>query len=330
MPFVFLFLVTFSLTVTLTALLVRLLLPLLRRYHVGQKILEIGPAWHRSKEGTPTMGGLAFIIAAILSLTVGGAFLAETLPLLFWRPLLLTALYAVANAAVGGVDDLTKFRKSRNEGLTPVQKLVLQIALAAAYIALLRLYGYIDTSLYIPYLNTVVELGYAYDLIAILLAVGFVNFVNLSDGVDGLASSTSLVLAAFFAAAAAYLGESPALLLAATMMGACLGFLFFNRHPAKLFMGDTGSLFLGGMAVGCGFLLGNPLLLFVAGGVFVLEGVSVILQVAWYKATGKRLFLMAPFHHHLEKRGFSENKIVLLFVFLGIIAALLAIPGLGG
>lgn len=330
MPFVFLFFVTFSLTVILTALLVRLLLPLLRRHHVGQRILEIGPAWHRSKEGTPTMGGIAFVIATALSLTVGGAILSETLPLLFWRPLLLTGLYAIANAAVGGVDDLTKFRKSQNEGLTPPQKLVLQIALAAAYIALLRLYGYIDTSLYIPYFNTIVELSYAYDLMAILLAVGFVNFVNLSDGIDGLASATSLVLAAFFAAAAAYLGESPSLLLAATMMGACLGFLFFNRHPAKLFMGDTGSLFLGAMAVGCGFLLGNPLLLFVVGGVFVLEGASVILQVAWFKVTGKRLFLMAPFHHHLEKRGLSENRIVLLFVLLGILAALLGIPGLGG
>ena len=330
MPFVLLFLLTFILTVVLTVTATRIFLPFLRKHHVGQKILEIGPAWHRTKEGTPTMGGLPFILASVVSLVLAGGILAQSLPALFWRPLLFTFLYALANAAVGTVDDLTKFRKRQNEGLTPAQKLVLQILFALVYLLLLRRYGYADGTLYIPYFNTTLDLGGAYYVLAILLAVGFVNFVNLSDGVDGLCATTSFVFSSFFVAAATHLLETPAMLLASAMMGASLGFLFFNRHPAKIFMGDTGSLFLGGMAVGCAFLIGNPLLLFVAGGIYVIEGASVVLQVAWYKATGHRLFRMAPFHHHLEKGGWSESKIVFLFALLSLFFALLSIPGLGG
>lgn len=328
MPYTFLFLLTFLMTLILTVTAIRILLPILRRHHVGQRILEIGPAWHNQKSGTPTMGGTSFVIACFLSLAVTGALLFEDLPALFWRPMLLTLLFALGNAAIGAVDDISKFRKKQNEGLTPGQKLVLQLALAAAYIALLSLYGYLDTTVYIPYLDRAWDLGAFYYLPALLFAVGLVNFVNLTDGIDGLAASCGLVYAAFFAIAATLLDEAPTMLLATAMMGACLGFLFYNKHPARIFMGDTGSLFLGGMGVGCGFLLGNPLLTMVVGGVFVLEGASVILQVGWYKLTGRRLFLMAPLHHHLEKKGMSEERIVLLFVLLGIAFALLAIPGL--
>ena len=276
------------------------------------------------------MGGVAFILAAILALLVSGGLLSKELPILFWRPLLFSFLYALANAAVGMLDDLTKFRKAQNEGLTPTEKLILQFTFSAAYIALLRIYGYIDTSLYIPFVNTVVELGYGYYIFAILLSTGVVNFVNLSDGIDGLASTTSLIVSAFFVAMATYLSEATALLTATATMGACLGFLLFNRHPAKIFMGDTGSLFLGAMLVGCAFLLGNPLIVLVAGGVYLLEGASVILQVGWFKISGKRLFRMAPFHHHLEKCNWSETKIVLLFALLSLIGAVLAAFGIGG
>jgi phospho-N-acetylmuramoyl-pentapeptide-transferase len=330
MSFVFLFLLTFLLTFVLTVTLTRILLPFLRRHHVGQRILEIGPAWHRPKEGTPTMGGAAFILAAALSLLVAGGLLAQELPSLFWRPLLFSFLYALANASVGILDDLTKFRKSQNEGLTPSEKLVLQITFAAAYIALLRIYGYIDTSLYIPYFDTVLELGYGYYILAILLSVGVVNFVNLSDGIDGLAATTSMIVAAFFVGAATYLTEPTALLFGTAMMGAALGFLLFNRHPARIFMGDTGSLFLGAMAVGCAFLIGNPLIVLVAGLVYLLEGVSVVLQVGWFKISGKRLFRMAPFHHHLEKCGWGETRIVLFFSLLALLGVVLAIFGIGG
>lgn len=330
MSFVFLFLLYFALSLVLTITFTRILLPFLLRHHVGQKILEIGPAWHSAKEGTPTMGGLAFVFSAGITVLTGGVLLAQEIPTVFFRPLVLTTLYALGNAAIGSVDDLTKFRKAQNEGLTPLEKLILQVSLATAYISLLSMYGYLDASFYIPYFNLVVDLGYAYYPLAVILAVGVVNFVNLTDGIDGLASSTTLVLAAFFAIAACYLSEASALLVATTVMGACLGFLFFNRHPAKLFMGDTGSLFLGGMVVGCAFLLGNPLLVLIAGGVFLIEGLSVILQVFFFKLTGKRLFRMAPFHHHLERCGWSENRIVLFFLLLGIMFSLLAAPGVGG
>lgn len=329
MPFVLLFLLAFSLSFVLTVTATRQILPVLRRYHIGQKILEIGPAWHRTKEGTPTMGGLSFILASVLSLLVTGGILANSLPILFWRPLLLSFLFALANAAVGIADDLTKFRRKQNEGLTPTQKLILQTTFAIAYISLLQLYGYIDTSLYIPYFDTVLELGLLYYPITVLLAVGMVNFVNLSDGIDGLAATTSLFLAAAFAVAATLLSESPAMLFSAVMMGACLGFLLFNRHPAKLFMGDTGSLFLGGMAVGCAFLIDNPLILPVAGAFFVLEGISVVLQVGYFKLTGRRLFRMAPLHHHLEKGGWSESGIVLLFALMTALFGAFALFGIG-
>ncbi len=329
MPFYLLFLLAFLLSFVSTVTATRQMLPLLRRYHIGQKILEIGPAWHRTKEGTPTMGGLAFILASVLSLLVTGGMLAKTLPILFWRPLLISFLFALANAAVGIADDLTKFRRKQNEGLTPAQKLLLQTTFAIAYVSLLRIYGYIDTSLYIPYLDTVLELGLLYYPLTVLLAVGMINFVNLSDGVDGLATTTSLFLAATFAVCATLLSESPAMLFSAVMMGTCLGFLLFNRHPAKLFMGDTGSLFLGGMAVGCAFLIDNPLLLLIAGFFFVLEGASVVLQVGWFKLTRRRLFRMAPLHHHLEKGGWSESGIVLLFALLSAAFGALAVLGIG-
>ncbi len=330
MSFVFLFVFILFFTFVLTAVSTRILLPILKRRHIGQKILEIGPSWHSAKDGTPTMGGLSFVIATALALTCGGALLSKTMPALFLRPLLFTGLYAGGNAIIGSIDDLTKFRKNQNEGLTPAQKLILQLSLAIAYLAVLRTYGYIDTSLYIPYINRVWELGAFYDLFAVPLLVGFVNFANLSDGIDGLAATLALIFGSFFAIAATYLKEGGALILSAALMGAALGFLMFNRHPARIFMGDTGSLFLGGMAVGCGFLVANPLLIVVVGGVYILEGLSVILQVAYYKATRKRLFRMAPLHHHLEKGGWGENRIVLCFALLAIFFALLAIPGIGG
>ena len=328
MSSVFLFSLTLALSLVMTVTLIRILLPILKRRHIGQKILEIGPAWHSPKEGTPTRGGISFVLASFLALLVTGVLLAKELPSLFWRPLLFTFLYAISNAAIGLIDDMTKFQKAQNEGLTPSQKLVLQISFSVLYLTLLRIYGYIDTSVYIPYLDTVWELGVLFYPMALILSVGMVNFVNLSDGIDGLASTTTLIYAAFFTVAATLLSEPTAMLLATAMMGACLGFLFFNRHPARLFMGDTGSLFLGGMAVGCGFLIGNPLLIIVAGGVYVLEGISVLLQVFYYKLTKKRLFLMAPFHHHLEKRGYSENKIVLLFGLAALLFAVLSAFGL--
>ncbi len=314
MKSVYLFLVGFPSALILTLLFMRCLLPMLRRRHLGQKILEIGPAWHRSKEGTPTMGGLSFVFAIFLSVIISYILLYNVTSTLFLRPLIFAFLYAFSNALVGMIDDLTKFRKKQNEGLTPSQKMLLQITFAVAYLALLRIYGYIDTAFYIPYFNTVVDFGFSYYFFALLLCVGTVNCVNLTDGVDGLCSTVTLVVGAFFALAASLMENESTLILAAALMGGCLGFLFFNRHPAGVFMGDTGSLFLGGTVVGCAFTLDSPLLLLIVGFVYIFEGISVILQVAYYKITKKRLFRMAPFHHHLEKCGWTENRIVTAFL----------------
>ncbi len=328
MPSTFSFLLIFLLSLLLTVVGLRFLLPFLKRRHVGQKILEIGPAWHRPKEGTPTMGGIAFIAAAIPSVIVGCLLLAADRPPLFLRALILTFLYALCNAAVGCVDDLTKFRKEQNEGLTPRQKLVLQVTFAAAYLFLMRLYGYLDTSVYLPFLNRVWDLGYFYYFCAMILAVGAVNCVNLSDGVDGLAATLSLLVSGFFAYAAVIADDGGTLLFAASTMGGCLGFLFYNFHPAKIFMGDTGSLFLGAVLVGCAFSIGNPLILLLCGAVFIFEGVSVVLQVLVFKLTHRRLFRMAPFHHHLEKCGWSEIRIVATLGGATLLCCVLAALGL--
>ncbi len=323
-----LFTVTFAFTFFLSAAGMHFLLPLLRARHVGQKILEIGPAWHKAKEGTPTMGGLSFVAATLISLFLSRFLVFDGEPAFFLRPVLLSFLYALANAFVGTVDDLTKFRKKENEGLTPGQKIALQITFAAAYLALMRLYGHIDTGFYLPFFNVVLDLGFAYYFFAMILCVGTVNCVNLTDGVDGLCASVSLVAGAAFAVFGVMVKDDGTLLLASLQMGACLGFLLYNRHPARVFMGDTGSLFLGGLFVGCGFCSGNPLLILLIGGFYIFEGVSVVLQVFCFKLTGRRLFRMAPFHHHLEKGGWSENAIVLLASAVTVIAGVAALLSL--
>ena len=327
MTTVYSFLCGFLAALFLTVLFMRLLLPILRRRHVGQRILEIGPSWHSVKEGTPTMGGLSFLGGILLSVMIAYILLIKVTSTLFLRPLIFAFLYALLTAFVGLIDDLTKFRKKQNEGLTPSQKIVLQIAFAAAYLALLRIYGYIDTAFYIPYFNTVVDFGLSYYFFALILCVGTVNCVNLTDGIDGLCSTVTLIVGAFFALAAATLSNESTLVLSAAIMGGCLAFLFFNRHPAKVFMGDTGSLFLGGTVVGCAFTLDSPLLLLIVGLPYLFEGVSVILQVGYYKLTKKRLFRMAPFHHHLEKCGWSEGRIVTAFALGTVLLGFLAFFG---
>lgn len=309
----------------LTVLLMLTLLPILQKKHVGQRILEIGPSWHKSKEGTPTMGGLSFSLAI---LAVGGLLL---IPLALQgadvrRPLLVL-LFAAANGAVGAVDDLAKLRKKKNEGLLPWQKLLLQTVFCAAFLALMRLYG-ASTLLVLPFGIAAWDLGPLYYLFALLFLLGSINFVNLTDGIDGLAASVSMILGIYFTAVGYLTSSAALLLLGSALVGGCLGFLFFNVNPAKVFMGDTGSLFLGGMITGAAFLSDRPILLFSAGALFYLEGLSVILQVLFFKWRRKRLFRMAPLHHHLEKGGWSEKKIVAVFSAITAIAAALTVPAI--
>ncbi len=319
------FLGTSLLTFFATLLGTRYLIPFLQKKKLGQEILEIGPSWHRSKSGTPTMGGILFLgIFLFLGFTVLLGYRAP-----FDLPLALTLLYAILNGCVGIADDLTKFSHHQNEGLSVRQKSFLQLVLSVLYLLSLHLCGHLPTSLFWGF-GITVPFGFFFYPLAVLLLVGMTNSVNLTDGIDGLATSVASIIFAFFAVLATYLRNTPLLICAAGLLGIMLGFLAFNRHPAKIFMGDTGSLFLGGCITGLAFYLQVPWLSLLVGIFCLWEAISVILQVGYYKLTHKRLFKMAPFHHHLEKCGYSENKIVTvacIVTLIGCIAAFLLLTG---
>lgn len=309
------YIISATFTLILTALSLRFLIPVLKSKKMGQKILEIGPRWHKSKEGTPTMGGLSFIIAFFVTVIPIIIFMCaakgETVNIV---PALLTGLFALGNGIIGMIDDRTKFSKGKNEGLLAWQKYLLQLILSAAYLFFMKYFGAISTEMYLPFIRKTVELGIVYYPIALILLTGVINSVNLSDGIDGLNSSETAVVAAFFSFVAFFTGNLPLTIFSGATLGCCLGFLVYNFHPARVFMGDTGSLFLGGLVVGMAFMAGNPLIILVAGFMYVLEAISDIIQVLYFKLThGKRFFKMAPIHHHFEKCGWSEVKIVAVF-----------------
>jgi phospho-N-acetylmuramoyl-pentapeptide-transferase len=239
-----------------------------------------------------------------------------------------TLLYALANGLSGIIDDLVKFKKKQNEGLTKMQKLVLQTVFSGAYLALLRIYELIDTTVYIPFFSVELELGFAYYFCAMVLCVGVVNFANFTDGIDGLLSSVTMIIGAFFAFASFKYDLIPSIILSGAMSGATLGFLVYNFYPARVFMGDTGSLFLGGLAVGLAFMINNPLIIILVGIIYIFEGVSVALQICSFKLTKKRIFKMAPVHHHFEKCGWSEIKIVSVFSLVTLIFCIISVFGL--
>lgn len=294
------------------------LIPWLHRLHFGQTIREIGPKWHQKKQGTPTMGGLLFALgsgAALLLMVPVCLALAGTHPSVklfvnnntivrFVAGLLLMA----GCGAIGFVDDYIKVVKKRNLGLTSGQKLALQILVAACYIASLYLCG--DHVMEIPFCGTV-ELGWWFFPLGIFIVVGATNAVNLTDGIDGLCGSVSFLALLPLLVLAGYLGVFAEGLTAAALAGGVLGFLAWNLHPARVFMGDLGSLFLGGALCAVAFGIQRPLLLIPIGVVYIVETLSVILQVTYFKLThGKRLFKMSPIHHHFELCGWSENTIV--------------------
>lgn len=312
----------------LTWLILRKLIPVLKSRKIGQKIYEIGPRWHKGKEGTPIMGGLGFIIAAAVGLgVITGvyAYLGRAIELL---PVWLTFTLALLNGLIGFFDDYTKLIKKQNQGFLAWQKLVLQFLVAIAYLWAMSACGFIDTALEIPYFGIEIELGIFYYFLAVLFIAGMVNSVNLTDGIDGLCSSVTAVIGAFFAVAAFVALKPELAILPATVIGGTVGFLMYNFYPAKIFMGDTGSLYLGGAAVGMAFLADEPLIILIAGIIYLIEVVSVILQVGYFKIThGKRIFKMAPIHHHFEKCGWKEEKIVI--VFAAVSAAMCALAWLG-
>jgi len=313
-----------------TWLILRKLIPVLKSRKIGQKIYDIGPRWHKGKEGTPIMGGLGFILATVAGLAViSGVYVyfgrAHEL-LGVW----LTFTLALLNGLIGFFDDYTKLIKKQNQGFLAWQKLLLQIIVAVAYLWAMSVCDLIDnTALEIPYFDIEIELGIFYYFIAVLFIAGMVNSVNLTDGIDGLCSSVSAVVGAFFAVVAFIMLRPELAIFPATIIGGTVGFLMYNFYPAKIFMGDTGSLYLGGAVVGMAFLINEPLIILIAGIIYLIEVASVILQVGYFKIThGKRIFKMAPIHHHFEKCGWSEVKIVGVFTLITAIACAVAYFGL--
>lgn len=301
-------------------LLLRPLIALLRKRHLGQSILEIGPAWHKPKEGTPTMGGCAFLLSVPI-FSLAGAFILDGK---ISRNLLFVILFALANGLIGLLDDQTKFKNKKNQGLLPWQKIVLQTFFVAAFIYLILYLGDASYNIFLPFTSVGLPLGIPLIFVFFVAILGIVNCTNLSDGIDGLTASSALIISVFFATQGIRLSNGAITALALALGGTMLGFLLFNHHPAKIFMGDTGSLFLGALLSGAAFLTDNPAILPIYTFLFLLEGGSVILQVLVFKRTGKRLFRMAPLHHHLEKCNWSENRIVLVFSLITLLACLFA------
>ena len=301
------------------------LLPVLHALKAGASIREIGPTWHNNKTGTPIMGGLMFIFASILCL-VGN------LPSMTDYSVFFVLVLALCFGFIGFLDDFTKVRHHRNLGLTSAQKAMLQMAVSAVFLYAMYKAGAMDTHLYIPFWNKTFYLHpIVYIFFAMFVMVGCVNSVNLTDGVDGLSSSVTLPVMVFFTAASIALGKYDLALLPASLVGGLIAYLTYNWHPAKVFMGDTGSLFLGGVVCAMAFALEMPLILILVGFVYICETMSDILQISYFKMThGKRLFKMAPIHHHFEMCGWKEERIVLSFAGVSAIMCVLAWFGISG
>ncbi len=298
----------------ISALLGPVLIPVLHRLKFGQEIREIGPSWHKKKTGTPTMGGFIFIIPVILVILL----------YVRYRLSLLLLIFSLAFGAIGFVDDFIKVILKRNLGLTEKQKALLQILCALAFVFVIKFLNIGNSEIIIPFADAVKMPFILYAAFVLFVIVGTTNSVNLTDGVDGLASSVTLVVCLFLSLVALRMRRYEVLLFCLANACALIGFLMYNRHPAKVFMGDTGSLYLGGVVCFAAIILKIPLILIIAGGVYVFETLSVIIQVTSFKLTGKRVFKMSPFHHHLEMCGWSEKKIVVAAVIVTVLLCTLA------
>nr|WP_325253836.1 phospho-N-acetylmuramoyl-pentapeptide-transferase [uncultured Oscillibacter sp.] len=312
----------------LTLVIGRFLIPELRKLKAGQEIRADGPSWHASKAGTPTMGGIMFIIGAGAAVFVLG-----------WPRMLggdfahlYVYLFALCFGFIGFVDDYRKVRQHQNEGLTAKQKFILQLLAAVVFLSLMRYEGLLTNRLYIPGLQVNITVNWIlYLMFAAFVIVGAVNAVNLTDGIDGLACSVTFVVMVFFTAAAVLWHMAALALFPSALAGGLAAFFVYNHHPAKTFMGDTGSLFLGGAVAALAFAMDMPLILIPVGIIYIAETLSDIIQVAYFKAThGKRFFKMAPFHHHLERCGWSEAKIVTVFSAVTLVCCVLAYLAIQG
>ncbi len=327
------YLLTALISFVLGVILYRIFIPLLRKVKLGQKILEIGPSWHKCKEGTPNLGGLFFIIAIFVGVACGlllidkskceegwvvayniGNMIVKMLPLL---------LFALSQALIGFVDDYVKLFKKRNKGLSAVQKLILQFLTAGIYLFANAYFFDYDTVIKFPW-GASVDFGIFYYVIMLLAIVYIINCANLTDGIDGLAGSIALIVGVMLFLYGYNYSVVELAIPSAALFGGVLAFLVFNFHPAKIFMGDTGSLFLGGFIVGAVMLTDNEFVLIPVSCIWIIEGLSVVLQVASFKLTGKRIFKMSPIHHHFEKCNWSEVIIVAVFSAVTVAFSVLA------
>ncbi len=315
------------------------LIPFLRRIKFGQPIkTEDGPKWHAKKQGTPTMGGFMFIIASVLSAMVGywiyrirGGI--DVTSVAVWHSfyrMLSVIVFSVLFGLIGFIDDFTKVARKKNDGLSPMQKIALQTVFSVGFLFALYKFGNGSTRINLGFWQTP-SLGIFYYIIMIPVIIYLTNAVNLTDGVDGLCGAVTFAAMLIFTVCCAILRETELSLFTMALAGGCLGFLIWNLNPAKCFMGDTGSMFLGAAVTGVGLVLHNHLLLFLTALVYIIEALSVVIQVSYFKYTkkktgeGKRIFKMTPIHHHFEMSGFSEYKIVITFTLAGIIFGILGI-----
>lgn len=308
-----------AVTFGLTALLGYAIIPLLRRMKFGQSIREEGPQAHMKKAGTPTMGGLIFLVAILIATPIlsyiNGVLTTQTIVLL---------LVLVGFGVIGFIDDFIIVVMKRNLGLTSLQKLIGQIIIAIFAFFLLKL-GPFDTVISIPFTGLEIDMGIFYVVFLIFWLVGFSNAVNLTDGLDGLVSGTSSIAFSAFGILAVSYNQQDIAMFSFVVSGAMLGFLLFNMKPARVFMGDTGSLALGGALAMISMLIKQEFLLLIIGIVYVIETLSVIIQVISFKTTGKRVFKMSPIHHHFELSGWSEWKVVLVFWGIAFLAAIVPV-----
>ena len=322
------YLISFLVAVAASALIGRFLIPWQHALKAGQSIKEIGPVWHMAKQGTPTMGGIMFIAGIFIAILVTG-----------WQDFsqgrfgaLFVFLFALVFGVIGFLDDFMKVKYHKNEGLTAPQKFLLQLAAAIVFTVLLRYTGYLTPDLYIPFFNVSFQLPWAvYMVFAAFVIVATVNAVNLTDGVDGLATGVTLPVALFYLVVSLMWKVTDLSIFAAALVGGLCAFLIYHVHPAKVFMGDTGSLFLGGTVCGLAFALDIPLIIVLVGIIYLLETLSDIIQVTYFKLThGKRIFRMAPLHHHFEMGGWSEEKLFTVFTLVTVVCCVLAYFGVMG
>ncbi|NLW40908.1 MAG: phospho-N-acetylmuramoyl-pentapeptide-transferase [Tissierellia bacterium] len=304
----------------ITLILGPIVIPILKRLNIGQNVREDGPKTHLKKSGTPTMGGIIIVVALLITTISSGLLNTDMYVLL---------MSTVGFGLIGFIDDYMKIVNKRSLGLKPYQKLIGQIILAVILAIYQSNTSILGTKVIIPFLtNRYLDLGILYVPFIAFVVVGTVNSVNLTDGLDGLASGVTLIVLSFFGLVALNWGMDSISIFSAALSGACLGFLIYNAYPAKIFMGDTGSMALGGAVAAIAILLNLPLAIPIVGGIYFAEALSVIIQVTSFKLTGKRVFLMSPLHHHFEQKGWKETKVVMVFWSVTVILCLIGVASL--